>query len=166
MYISRQDDLVPGLTDRKDHILHCRCRSSYHEKCMRCTKSICCKFFCFPDHWDRMAEIIQWFHWIDIQTYTFFSQKLCKFRISSSSFMSGHIKRNDSLSAKTFQCFINGRMLLFFIIHLPCPLFLLCTGFSHNISKVNTMINRICSAFHCSVRCQTVTGDFWTYPQL
>ena len=56
-------------------------------------------------------------------TYTFLSQKFSKLRISSSSFMSRHIKGNDSLLSETFQCFIYGRMLLSFIIHLTCSSF-------------------------------------------
>ena len=38
-------------------------------------------------------------------------------------FMSRHIKGNDSLLSETFQCFIYGRMLLSFIIHLTCSSF-------------------------------------------
>ena len=123
MYISRQNDLVPCLTDRQDHALHCRCGSSYHKECMRCAKSICCKLLRFSDHRNRVAEIVQRLHRINIQPHTFLSQQLCKLRISSSSFMSRHIKGNDSLLSETFQCFIYGRMLLSFIIHLTCSSF-------------------------------------------
>ena len=123
MYISRQNDLIPCLADRQDHALHCRCGSSYHKECMRCAKSICCKLLRFSDHRNRVAEIVQRLHRINIQPHTFLSQQLCKLRISSSSFMSRHIKGNDSLLSETFQCFIYGRMLLSFIIHLTCSSF-------------------------------------------
>ena len=75
------------------------------------------------DHRNRVAEIVQRLHRINIQPHTFLSQQLCKLRISSSSFMSRHIKGNDSLLSETFQCFIYGRMLLSFIIHLTCSSF-------------------------------------------
>ena len=123
VYISWQNDLIPCLADRQDHALHCRCGSSYHKECMRCAKSICCKLLRFSDHRNRVAEIVQRLHRINIQPHTFLSQQLCKLRISSSSFMSRHIKGNDSLLSETFQCFIYGRMLLSFIIHLTCSSF-------------------------------------------
>ena len=98
MYISRQNDLVTCLAAGKHHSLHGRSCSANHKKGMIRTKCFRCQFFCFLDHRNRMTEVIQRLHGIDIQADTFFSQKIRKFRISSSAFMSRYIKRHNSSS--------------------------------------------------------------------
>ena len=70
-------------------------------------KSFRSQLLCLSDDRNRMAQIIQWFHTIDIHTDTLLSQKSCQFRIASPSFMSRHIKRYHSHFPKTFQSFIN-----------------------------------------------------------
>ena len=72
-----------------------------------------------------MTEIIKRLHAVYIHTYTFLSQKFSKLRISSSSFMSRHIKRYHSHFPKTFQSFINrcSGLVKFTIFHPRIPVF-------------------------------------------
>ena len=66
MYISRKNDLISSLTDRKHHRLHGACGTSDHKKCVCCTKSICRQFFRLADDRNRMAQIIQRFHTVHV----------------------------------------------------------------------------------------------------
>ena len=79
---------------------------------MCCSKGICCQFFCFPYYRYRMAEIVQWFHTIDIDAYTFLSEKFCQLRISSSPFMTRDIKWHNSHSPESLQSLMNRCMIL------------------------------------------------------
>ena len=85
---------------------------------MICTKRFRRQLLRLFDHRYRMAEIVQRFHGIHIQTDTFFPQKFHQFRIPPPSLMSGHIEGNDPSFLQFFQRLIDRRMHLFFLIHI------------------------------------------------
>ena len=76
---------------------------------MCCTKSIRGQFFGLFDHGNRMAQIIQRFHGIDINADTPLSQQFYQLRVSAASFMAWHIEGDDPLTAEFFQRLIDGR---------------------------------------------------------
>ena len=110
--ITRQYDLISTFAGSQDHRLNGTCRASYHQECMCCSKSICCQFFCLPYYRYRMAEIIQWLHTVNIDTYTFLSQKFCQFRIASSAFMTRYIKWYNPHTTESLQSFMYRCMIL------------------------------------------------------
>ena len=118
VYISWKNDLIPRLAAGKYHSLYGRGSSSYHEKSMIRTECFRRQLLCLFDHRYRMAEIVQRFHGIHIQTDTFFTQKFHQFRIPPPSLMPGHIEGNDPSFLQFFQRLIDRRMHLFFLIHI------------------------------------------------
>ena len=106
VHITRQDDLISRLAGREHHALYRRGGPAYHKVRMIRPKRICCQLFRLIDHRDRMAEIVQRFHGIDIQTNTLFPQKRHQFRVAASALVPRHIKRNDTLLTEAFQCLI------------------------------------------------------------
>ena len=112
MNITGQYNFISTLAGRQYHCLYRACCTSYHQKCMCCSKSICCQFFRFPYYRYRMTEVVQWFHAVDIHPYTFLSQKFCQFRIASSSFMTRNIKRYNSHSSESLQSLMYRCMIL------------------------------------------------------
>ena len=74
MDVAREDDFIPCLTGRQNHGLDRRGCSPYHKKGIAGAKGLCRQFFCVSDDGNRMAQIIQWFHGIDIDADTLFAQ--------------------------------------------------------------------------------------------
>ena len=110
--ITWQYVLISTFACRQNHCLNGTGRASYHQKCMCCSKCICRQFFCFPDYRYRMTEIIQRLHTVNIDTYTFLSQKFCQFRIASSAFMARYIKWYNSHTTESLQSFMYRCMIL------------------------------------------------------
>ena len=119
MHISGHDDLFTFFYMRKNHRLNSTRRAIYHHKCMRGAKCIRHKLLSFLDNGNRMTEIIQRFHGINIYPNTSVTQKTYQFRVSSSPLMPRYIKRYYPLLAKFFKSVINRRFLLSTKVQLP-----------------------------------------------
>ena len=72
--ITRQDDLIPRFAGREHHALYRRSGTAHHKICVVRAKCICRQLLRLIDHGNRMAQIVQRFHGIDIQTDTLFPQ--------------------------------------------------------------------------------------------
>ena len=68
--IPGQNNLLPFFTGRQHHRLNRRSRAVDHKKGLLSAKGIGCQFLGFFDHRNRMAEIIQRLHRIDVQGHT------------------------------------------------------------------------------------------------
>ncbi len=70
--ISRQDDLLPPLGHREDHGLHRGGGAAHHQKGMGRSKSLGRQLLRLPDDGDRMAQVVQRLHGIDVHAHAFF----------------------------------------------------------------------------------------------
>ena len=107
MYISGQYNLIPRFARGENHALHRGGRSAHHQKGMCRAKRIRRQFLRLLDYRNRMAEIIQRFHGIHIDSDAFFPQQFHQLRIPSASFMARHVKRYDPLLAEALQSAVN-----------------------------------------------------------
>ena len=67
--ITGNDDLFATGGNGKYHRLHGRGRSADHKECSSCTESFCREFLGFLNNGDRVAEIVQRFHGIDVERH-------------------------------------------------------------------------------------------------
>ena len=112
MDVAWQDNLIPPFADGQYHALHGTGRTADHEERMIGAKCFGCQFFRLADDRNRMAEIIQRLHAVDIDADALFSQKRRQFRISPSPLMTRYIKRDNAHITEALQCFINRCPLL------------------------------------------------------
>ena len=105
MYISRNDDLIAACGDSKDHGLYGRGGTAHHEERRFRAKCLRREFFGVLDDGDRVAEIVQGLHGIDVERHGSFTEEFGQLGISAAMLMSGHIKRNDPLRRVGLKCF-------------------------------------------------------------
>ena len=86
--------------------LHGTGRSADHQKGMGGPKGLCCQFFRLADDRNRMTQIIQRFHTVDIDADALFPEESRQFRISPASLMSRYIKRDNTHLTESLQSFI------------------------------------------------------------
>ena len=84
---------------------------------MRRAKGVRREFLRVLDDRYGMAEVIQRFHRVHVDTNAFFSQQFDEFRVAAPAFMSRHIKGNNPLLSKLHKRLINRRALLNVEIH-------------------------------------------------
>ena len=65
--ISRNDDLFASGRDGKYHRLNRRSRTAYHKESGSCSECLRREFLGFLDDGDRVAEIVQGLHGIDVE---------------------------------------------------------------------------------------------------
>ena len=108
VYISGQDDLFSPLRVA-ERIMLCTAEvvPPTIRKAWAAPKGLRRQLLRFPDHRNRMAEIVQWLHGIHIQSDAALPQKPGQLRISSSSLMARYVKRNHPHLIKTFQSLID-----------------------------------------------------------
>ena len=114
--VARQNDLVPRFARGQDHALHAAGRAAHHQKRLRRAESVCGKVLGVFDDRDRVAEIVQRFHGVDVEADAFFAQKLYEFRVAAAALVARHIERDHALAAEFFQRLIDRRFLLTFQI--------------------------------------------------
>ena len=69
--VSGKDNLISLLTTGQYHALYCRRGPAHHQKCMGRPECFGCQFLCLFDHGNWMTKIVQRFHRIDVDPYTF-----------------------------------------------------------------------------------------------
>ena len=114
VHIPRDDDLIPAGGDSKDHGLYGRGGTAHHEECRFRAKCLRRKLFRLFDDGDRVAEIVQWLHGIDVERHGALAQKGGQLGIPAAVLMSRHVKRNDPLRRVGLQCFRDRRAVLIF----------------------------------------------------
>ena len=67
--ITGNDDLFATGGNGKYHRLHGRGRAADHKECSSCAESFCREFLGFLNDGDRVAEIVQRFHGIDVERH-------------------------------------------------------------------------------------------------
>ena len=115
VHVARQNDLVARRHHRKNHRLHRRRGAANHQKSRLGFKSVGGKHFSLADHTDRMAEVVQTFHRIDIDGNAGLAQKSRELLVALAALVTRHIKRHDALTLEIFQRVQNRHTVL---IHL------------------------------------------------
>ena len=106
--IAWQDDFIPALAGRQHHALHrARC-AAHHQKGVCRAKRIGGQLLGFADDRNRVAEIVQRLHAVDIHTNALLAQKRGQLRIAAPALVPRHVKGNNAHPAKVFQCFMDG----------------------------------------------------------
>ncbi|MPM21768.1 hypothetical protein SDC9_68213 [bioreactor metagenome] len=79
---------------------------------MRGPKRVRRELFRFADNGNRMAEIIERLHGVDVDADALFAQQLNKLRIAAPALMPRHVERYDPLFTELGERLIDGRALL------------------------------------------------------
>ena len=61
------------------------------------------------DDADRMAQVVQRLHGVDVHGHALFPEEFCQLGIAASAFMPGDIKRDDTHILKMFERLLDGR---------------------------------------------------------
>ncbi len=110
--ISWQYNLVTTLASGQHHALHRACRAADHQKSVCRTKCIGGELLCFSDDRYRVTQVVKRLHAVYIHTDTLLTEKGGELGISSSPLVTGHVKRNDTHSAKILQRLVYGSTVL------------------------------------------------------
>ena len=115
--VAGQDDFFSALCDRKYHRLYGRGGAAHHQKGMGGAKGVGSQLLGFSNDRNRMAQIIQRLHRVDIDADTALAQQLNQLRVAASSLVPGNIEGNDPHFFEVLQSLIDGRSILFELVH-------------------------------------------------
>ena len=63
----------------------------------------------FPDDRDRVAQIVQRLHRVDVHTHALFAQQRHQLGVAAAALVAGDVKRDDPHLSEVFQRLIDGR---------------------------------------------------------
>ena len=105
--VARQDDFVPALAGRQHHALHRAGCAAHHQKRVCRAKGVSCQLLCLADDRNRVAEIVQRLHAVDVHADALFPQKSRQLRVAAPTLVARHIKRHHAHFAERLQRFMN-----------------------------------------------------------
>ena len=107
--VAGQDDLIAALAGGKHHRLHGRGRAADHQKGVGRAEGVGSQVLGVPDHGDRVAEVVQRLHGVDVDRDAFFSEEGGHLRIAPAALVPGDVKGDDAHVAEPFQSLVDGR---------------------------------------------------------
>ena len=125
--VARQDDLIPAFAGGQHHALYRAGGAAHHQKGVRRAKGVGGQFLRFADDRDRVAEVVQRFHAVDVHPHALLAQKGRQFGVAAAVFVARHVKRHHPHAAEIFQRFMDRRAPLV----QPGAAFVCVHGFAH-----------------------------------
>ncbi|MPN42718.1 hypothetical protein SDC9_190275 [bioreactor metagenome] len=119
--ISRQDNFIAALAAGKHHRLNRRSRTVNHKIRVRRTKRLGRQRFGVLDDRNRMTEIIQRLHRVNIDADALFTKKISQLGVTPATLMPRHIKGNNPHLFKFFKRLIDRRTRLIKLCHAAPP---------------------------------------------
>ena len=127
-----QNDLVAPLAGGQHHALHGTGGAAHHQKGVGRAEGVGGQLLRFPNHGNRMAEIVQRLHAVDVHAHALLSQKSGQLRIAAAPLMTRHVKGNDPHLPEVFQRLVNGCAALIQPGSAPCHVISPSRRFLHN----------------------------------
>ena len=107
--VAGQDDFLPALCHRQHHRLHSGGGAAHHQKGVRRTEGVGGQLLGFPDDRDRVAQIVQRLHRVDVHAHALFAQQRHQLGVAAAALVAGDVKRDDPHLSEVFQRLIDGR---------------------------------------------------------
>ena len=112
--VAGQDDLVPRLACGQHHALDAAGGPAHHQKGVGGPEGVGGQFLRFLDDRNRMAQIVQRLHGIDVDADAAFPQQFHKLGVAAAALVARHIKRHHALPPELFQRLVDRRPFLTF----------------------------------------------------
>ena len=107
-----QDDFLPPLGHGENHGLHRGGGAAHHQKGVGCAKGLGGQLLGLPDDGDRVAEVVQGLHGVDVHGDALFPQQLGQLRVAPAPLMAGDVKGHHPAFFKFLKRLINWGALL------------------------------------------------------
>ena len=92
MDVPGQDDFLPPLGHGENHGLHRGGGAAHHQKGVGRAKGLGGQLLGLPDDGDRVAEVVQGLHGVDVHGDALFPQQLGQLRVAPAPLMAGAVK--------------------------------------------------------------------------
>ena len=109
VHVPGQDNLLSALDRREYHALHGAGGAAHHQEGMGRAECVRRQLLRVPDNRDRVAQVVQRLHRVDVHAHAGLAQQLGQLRVASAPLVAGNIKRNHTHAAEALQRLIDWR---------------------------------------------------------
>ena len=106
--VAGQDDLIAPLADCQHHALHRAGGAAHHQEGVGRAESVGGQLLCLPDDRDRVAEIVQRFHAVDVHAHALLAQKGRQLGVAPPALVAGHVEGHHPHLPELFQRLVDG----------------------------------------------------------